>query len=333
MAAIAMLDLLRKNPNFGGQAFNSRGLFSTKLVGASSAAASFAISTPFAFGAFFGDGASRVSYCDAGIAIDEDYISSIRSASANIFQSDALKYTTKQYDIELKSLFSAFHWKNLAVTSLRSFLLFYLPLLEPKPEADEDDEDFLENPEEQEPLDLSVPFKKSVKQIIRETSVVTTRRVFERLAVHYVSHRMAWKLLKDVPKSAARKAARRLPVLTYFSCVSKTTFRGHLLAVLASWTVQISIDIYHFFASIYKTSKDEEEADTVETSQQVRLLGKRICGATFKCGASLVFASIGAGIGAMFIRPTIGQWIGCGLGDLAGPVVVTFIFEKLNFEL
>lgn len=29
-----------------------------------------------------------------------------------------------------------------------------------------------------------------------QTTVVTTRRVLERLVVHYVSHRVAWKLLK-----------------------------------------------------------------------------------------------------------------------------------------
>lgn len=32
--------------------------------------------------------------------------------------------------------------------------------------------------------------------LVFQTSVVTTRRVLERLAVHYVSQRMAWKLLK-----------------------------------------------------------------------------------------------------------------------------------------
>ncbi|KAI3445039.1 hypothetical protein Pfo_001704 [Paulownia fortunei] len=331
MAAIAILDLLRKNPNFGGQTFNSRGLFSTKLVGASSAAAaSFAITTPFAFGALFGNGVTRVAYCDAGTALGEDYTSSVWTASGNIFQNDALKYSTKQYNIQLKPLFSAFHWKTLGLTSLRSFLLFYLPLLEPHARMEDDDDDFLqENPEEKH-LDLVVPFKKSVKQIIRESSVVTTRRVLERLAVHYVSQRLAWKLLKDVPKSATRKAGRGMPTLTYFFCVSRTTFRGHVLGVLASWIVQVGIDIYRFFSSI---SKAREDSDTVDTAEQVRILKKKVYGATVRCGASLIFASVGAGIGATLIRPSAGQWIGCAIGDLAGPVVVAFCFEKLHVDL
>ncbi|KAH0699400.1 hypothetical protein KY290_014223 [Solanum tuberosum] len=35
--------------------------------------------------------------------------------------------------------------------------------------------------------------------------------------------------------------------------------------------------------------------------------------ASKRCGASLVFASIGAGIGAMIVHPTTGQWIGCAI--------------------
>ncbi|XP_040964941.1 uncharacterized protein [Gossypium hirsutum] len=83
------------------------------------------------------------------------------------------------------------------MTTLRSFLMFYLPLLEPATNVEEDDEDFLQDTPKELHVDLVVPFKKSVKQIIRETTVVTTRRVLERLAVIYVSQRMAWKLLKD----------------------------------------------------------------------------------------------------------------------------------------
>jgi len=72
--------------------------------------------------------------------------------------------------VELKPLFSAFELRTFAMTSLRSFLMFYLPLLEPRAEM-EDDEDFLEEDQEH-PVDLVVPFKKSVKQIIREVSFI-----------------------------------------------------------------------------------------------------------------------------------------------------------------
>jgi len=48
--------------------------------------------------------------------------------------------------------------------------MFYLPLLEPRAEM-EDDEDFLEEDQEH-PVDLVVPLKKSVKQILREVRFI-----------------------------------------------------------------------------------------------------------------------------------------------------------------
>lgn len=98
----------------------------------------------------------------------EDYISNLRSASANIFENDSLKYSTKQYNIELKPLFSAFGVKALAMTSLRSLLMFYLPLLEPHTNMEDDDEDFLQEATEERHVDLVVPLQKSLKQIMRE---------------------------------------------------------------------------------------------------------------------------------------------------------------------
>lgn len=328
MAAIALMDLLRKNPSFGEQTFNSRGLLSGKLVGsaAASATASYAFSIPFAFGALPGSGATQYSYCDVGATLGEDYLSSIRAASGKIFQSGALKYSTKQYNIQLKPLLSAFHWKTLALTSLRSFSLFYLPLLEPHLRMEDEDDDFLSEDIEESAIDLAVPFQRSVRQIILETTIVTMRRLLERLSVYYVSQRMAWKLLKDIPKSALRKAGRGMPTFTYIYCVSRATFRGHFLGVLASWAVHVGIDIYRFFSSV---SKARQGIDTAGTRKQVRILGRKVYGATVGCCASLVFASVGAGIGATVTRPSAGQWIGSGIGDLAGPILVALCFEKL----
>lgn len=110
-----------------------------------------------------------IAYCDAGAALtDEDYISGIKNASGNIFEHDSLQRPTKEYNIEIRPLFSAFGWKSLALTSLRAFLLSYLPLLEPRPNAEEDDDNFLQDAPEEHHVDLVAPFKKSVIQIIRE---------------------------------------------------------------------------------------------------------------------------------------------------------------------
>ncbi|KZV43644.1 hypothetical protein F511_00195 [Dorcoceras hygrometricum] len=312
MAGVALLfDFLRKSPGFSGQQVHPRSLLSSTL------ATSFTVSTPFAYRALFGSGETHIAYCDAGLAVGEDYVSNIWTPSGSIFREDALKHSTKSYNVEMKPLLSAFHWKALALTSLRSFLLFYLPLLEPQSPMEEDDENFLQENLDDARVDLIVPFKKSVKQICRETSVVTTRRVLERLAVHYVSQRMAWKLLKDAPKSATRKAGRGMATSKYVFCVGRTTFRGHFLGVLASWFVQVGIDIYRFFTTIYKTK--DVSGETVDTAENFQILGKKICGTTIRCSASLVFASIGAGIVAAVVRPSTGQWIGMDKSELGLP--------------
>ncbi|XP_014517090.1 uncharacterized protein LOC106774568 [Vigna radiata var. radiata] len=327
MAGIAIvLDLWRKNQNssFGlqsSQAFQSSGSFFSASAAATAAAASVAAGTGFASRALFG---SSVAYCDAGAALSEDYSSSIQSSFKKNYQYDALRYSTKQYNVELKPLFSAFELRTFAMTSIRSFLMFYLPLLEPRAEM-EDDEDFLEEDQEQ-PVDLVVPLKKSVKQIIRESTVVTTRRILERIAVHYVSQRMAWKLLKDIPRSATRKAGRNMPTVVYFYCVSRTTFRGHMLGVAASWLVQVGIDLYRFFSSAFKVQREDNDVDK---TNEVGVLGQKIFITTVRCTSSLIFASIGAGIGATLVRPSLGQWIGCAAGDLAGPIIVAFCADQL----
>ncbi|XP_015901463.1 uncharacterized protein LOC107434505 [Ziziphus jujuba] len=325
MAGIAIvLDLLKKSPTFyASQSLHSSGFFSASA--AASAAASVAMGYPFAYRALFGNFGVPVAHCDAGAAWSEDYVSNLKSASERMFQNDALNYSTKEYNVELKPLFSAFELRTLAMTTLRSFLMFYLPLLEPRTNLEDDDDDFLQDAQdEQQPVDYVVPFKKSVKQIGRETTVVTTRRVLERIAVHYVSQRMAWKLLKDVPKSATRKAGRGMPTYVYFFHVSRTTFRGHFLGVTASWIVQVAIDIYRFLSRTLNSKEDDE----VDAAEQAKLLGKKVTATTVRCGASLVFASIGAGIGATLFRPSAGQWIGCAVGDLAGPIIVTSCMGK-----
>ncbi|KAK4253147.1 hypothetical protein QN277_010753 [Acacia crassicarpa] len=321
MAGIAIfLDLWRKNQSFNPGLYSAHTYQSAQFFSASAAAtaASIAAGSSFASRPLFG---SQVAYSDASAALPEDYISNIQSASEINFNHNALQYGTKQYDVKLKPLFSAFELRTFALTSLRSFLMYYLPLLEPHVNMEEDD-DFLDDNQEENHVDLVVPFKKSVIQIIRESTVVTTRRILERIAVHYVSQRMAWKILKDIPQSAVRKAGRQMPTFVYIYCVSRTTFRGHLLGVAASWIVQVGIDLYRFFTSGFKTSEEDDE-------KQVGILAQRVSVATVRCISSLIFASIGAGIGAALVRPSLGQWIGCAAGDLAGPVIVAVVADKV----
>uniref|UniRef100_A0A1J3IY30 Isopentenyl-diphosphate delta-isomerase n=1 Tax=Noccaea caerulescens TaxID=107243 RepID=A0A1J3IY30_NOCCA len=329
MAGIAIvLDLLKKSQS--KHSLHSSSLSSASVV-ASTAAVSAAAGAPFASRFLFGCFEPRVAYCDAAAAIDDDYLASIRKLSAGVLQRQPpltyISSSSKQYNIQPKPLFSAFEFRALAMTTVRSLLMSYLALLEPKT-ASEDDEDFLNNAAEAPRADLIVPLKKSAKQIARETTVVTTRRVLERLAVSYVSQRMAWKLLKDVPKSALRKAERGWPIHVYIFKVSQTTLRGNFLGIAASWTVQVGIEIYRCVSSRYVKHPEEEDEEPIEIAEQAKDLGNKVVGITVRCGSSLLFAAIGAGICSCLIRPSTGQWIGCALGEMAGPMVVSFCLQK-----
>lgn len=81
-----------------------------------------------------------------------------------------------------------------------------------------------------------------------------------------------------------------------------------MLGVAASWLVQVGIDLYRFFSS---TFQGQYEDNDVDQTNQVGVLGQKVVIATVRCTSSLIFASIGAGIGATFIRrPWLGQWVG-----------------------
>ncbi|PKU84041.1 uncharacterized protein LOC110103286 [Dendrobium catenatum] len=297
----------------------------TASAAASAAAAYIAASKPFASRAIFGDGGISVAYCDAGatIAWNENYIPNLSSATEN---EKSITFKCKEYPIELRPLFSAFQLRSLALTSLRSFLQFYLPLIEVHPPV-EDGDDLLQDEPKESHVDLLTPFHNSLKQIVRETSAVTIRRVLERLAVHYCSQRMAWKLLKDVSKSAKRKAKRGMPAYLLLFNISRTTFRGHALGVIASWIVQIIMAFYRYFIR-----KPDNDGENLNRAEKNRLFWREIYSSTIKFTSSLFFASIGGGIGALF-HPSIGQWIGSALGDLAGPFIVIFVFEKLHLQI
>ncbi|KAJ1381263.1 hypothetical protein SESBI_45294 [Sesbania bispinosa] len=209
--------------------------------------------------------------------------------------------------------------------------MFYLPPLEPHAKMEQDDDDLIQENQDEPRGNLTVPLKKSVLQIIRELTAVTTRCILERLVVRYASPKRAWRLLKDVPESAARKASRRMPTLNYFYTVTRATTRGQVLGIAASWLVQVGIRVCQFF-----TSMSKNEHGDIDKAERIRLLKHRVLIATVRCNASIIFSSIGAAIGATLFRPSAGQWIGCFVGDLAGPVIVAVFADRvfhLNLNL
>ncbi|AQK39981.1 hypothetical protein ZEAMMB73_Zm00001d023756 [Zea mays] len=139
----------------------------------------------------------------------------------------------------------------------------------------------------------------------------------------------------DASKSSKRKAARGMPTPQYTYCVARTTFRAHALGITAAWVVQSIIEVYRCF--IRKPSEDCEALSSDGNEQfddmnKFRLFGRKIYGITIKSCFSLVLASAGAGIGAL-VHPVHGQWLGCALGDVAGPIIAIIVFKKMQLPL
>lgn len=73
----------------------------------------------------------------------------------------------------------------------------YLPLLEPRSNVEEDDDDFLQDAPEEHHVDLVVPFKKSVIQIIREVCSTYVCHLFYLLFEFVLSLGMLFYSVED----------------------------------------------------------------------------------------------------------------------------------------
>ncbi|GKC10446.1 hypothetical protein Tco_1007228 [Tanacetum coccineum] len=224
-----------------------------------------------------------VAYCDVGHA-------PLLATSETAFQHDTLNSGAKEYDIKLKPLLSAFHLRPFALRSMRCFLMFYLPLLQSNIEecANVSLHDLVDEHQDVDYLVLCVFL--SIELAVRIFYSVTSfclkefmkisgglllllLGVLERLAVHIcLPRRAAWKLIKDVPMSAMRKANKGMPFYIYFVRVSRTTFRGQFLGYAASWIVQVGIECYRFVRDISKSN----EVDDVTVDPQHKNEDRRI---------------------------------------------------------
>lgn len=103
-----------------------------------------------------------------------------------------------------------------------------------------------------------------------------------------------------------------------------------MLGVAAAWLVQVGIEIYQFFTSIFRPEEGDNNGDR---ARQVGLLGQKVFKATVRCSSSLIFASLGAGIGATLYRPSVGQWIGKTSVKNYNKAIHELSLNNFSFEL
>ncbi|KAI5081062.1 hypothetical protein GOP47_0004245 [Adiantum capillus-veneris] len=291
------------------------------------------------------DNASFIAHCeglrdditDTGTSLNNDIYLKPSSADEDTdfetVSADELykrAYAHKSYHVNLKPIYSAFYPGALSLTVLRALAVNFQSVMEAyiaRLQEDDEEEEFAE--EEPAPIDVEGALKGSGWTISREVTVVTTRRLLERFVVQRVSKRTAWKLLKDLPTSSKRKAERLLPKSELFLGVVKTTFRGQLLGIAATWLVQLLIDIYFYVRALYRRRrKTQTSVDYQVEKEELAFLLRKTVGNTLKCGAALALSSVGAGIGVVLMRPSWGQRIGNMAGEFAGAVGMSYLIDR-----
>lgn len=85
-------------------------------------------------------------------------------------------------------------------------------------------------------------------------------------------------------------------------------YAGQGLGLAATWLIEVGIEINRFISLMIRSG--ELDDDDIDLGERLKLLGKKVSGTCIRCGTSLAFGFIGAGIGATLIRPSMGQHIG-----------------------
>jgi len=249
----------------------------------------------------------------------------------------------KVYPNEYKSIAFAIFPKNLIITAVRCMALSLAPVVEQylkaldEAERNDDGQDGNVFP----PLpNLKPATVKTAYSILRMTTVMTTRRIMERLLSLGCSERMMWKLMKDIPKSAQRKASN--PLLESSRAVSRgcrmarTAVRGYAVVVGADFVVNQCILTTKLVTEVNKLSASttlSAEAKKAEGRKKWNWLFRQTVYSTSKAIGSLTFLSLACGI-VVLIRPknspTWAYWItfaGMSIGDLVGDHIVTTCLE------
>ncbi|GBG81746.1 hypothetical protein CBR_g33924 [Chara braunii] len=220
----------------------------------------------------------------------------------------------KVYHIELKSLLSAFQGKAFFTTVIRQIITHFMPVVQyyiTPDEEDEDDEDpmatAMQSAPPLPPPDVHLHAKRTGLAIARELAVTTTRRVLERVAVKKLSVPLAWKLTKDIQKSALRKAARNFRGSQMFLRMCRTTVRAHVLQIAAAWLVQCVTDLTTCVVRCWRLRRlekkeighlnEDEEGRPIRV--EVAVFAEQMAGNTSRAVGSLAMASAGAGLGSL----------------------------------
>ena len=224
-------------------------------------------------------------------------------------------------------LLAAFDSRALLRTIIKGFVLgFHRPVTLWFKQVEET----LEREEEsgeREPLPefhLVPPLRSSVLMCARDVVVRSLKEAMQLLASAVFPGKIAAKLLKDVRRSAMRKAARvpDLPAWRRAAWVARTASRAHMVAILSDTIVSQAINLYKYYASVNgrQDARGRPKKKDGEVVHAIIAFRNETYMNVARHLIALAFASAGAGVGSC-VHVNHGSWIGMVLGDALGNVV------------
>ena len=247
-------------------------------------------------------------------------------------EAEGLRY--KGHAVRQQPVHSFLRPRTLVASALRNFFLHFAPLLDQWGKAIEEAE--REHRGEGEVEWPPFPSTRAARAkfcagFCREGAVHTVRRVLEHGVAARASARTTWKLLKDVPRSAVRKARRAEGALwtartggAQVARVTRTAVRGNSLVTLADFIVRQATDFHLIF---------REQAGLRAPRQRALAYGKCTLGNALHGGICL--ALVGACAGTLSLVPGPDFWpalpplAGMFLGDFVGAQVSGALVVRL----
>ncbi|GBG32120.1 Hypothetical Protein FCC1311_083452 [Hondaea fermentalgiana] len=163
--------------------------------------------------------------------------------------------------------------------------------------------------------------------VLRDVAIVTTQRIYERLAMEFfVDKKMSKSLVKNVPRSALRKWDRFADqsVLLYMQKVGACALKAQVMFWLALFTVNQAIDTYYTYQEAQHARKKGADVNAAATAvglHRNETFVNRLILNALRCSGACVLAAVGAAIGSA-IKPGTGTTLGM---NIAPQFVYVFI--------
>lgn len=141
--------------------------------------------------------------------------------------------------------------------------------------------------------------------LARDLAIVSVQRIVEIFGMALATSKMKKSIVKNIPRSAERKAKRyqSAGTITLIEKVAMAAFKGQICFWVALFTVNQGIDTWFSYKQAHDDNHSLQRNDTY---------GRRLVLNFSRCVLGCAFAAIGAAIGTR-VKPGIGTTLGLNI--------------------